>query len=234
MKHYRDAVEVICDNLDEAISDCNIPAARAWRADLEVAVNACHVEALAVNEILEFAGERMPVQQDGDMNCVFEEAVAIWVRTFAHTEALFMNEVVNSGERVDVLPAAQTEAALQHRAEWRARTAATRQAAFEYFDAFTEFDWHQKDAETLTHSAITWLYTMDQAHLDNASFDFNARCAAEAEAHKVYEVTGSHANGDITRHGKFSHAARESAYNLAASLEREFGKIGTEYYVDIH
>lgn len=45
-------------------------------------VEADHAEALAINEeidaIVEFSADRAPVQMDGDMNWVFEAAVAVW------------------------------------------------------------------------------------------------------------------------------------------------------------
>lgn len=45
-------------------------------------VEESHAEALAINEeidaIVEFSADRAPVQMDGDMNWVFEAAIAVW------------------------------------------------------------------------------------------------------------------------------------------------------------
>lgn len=42
----RDAIETMIDNMDDAISDRNILAAREWKADIKAAVEADHAEAL--------------------------------------------------------------------------------------------------------------------------------------------------------------------------------------------
>lgn len=79
----RITIEDMIEHADDAISDRNIPAARAWKIDIDAAIEQCHAEAL------EMDAEFNKAHQD-DFFSATPMMQAVWVN-LNHAEALEMN-----------------------------------------------------------------------------------------------------------------------------------------------
>lgn len=144
---------------------------------------------------------------------------------YFHAEALAMDRFISAGKLTIPADAPHYEFCVAARESWMSRRKPIRDAACGYGDAFVEFH-HSQDFDTFTGACIAWINMMDSAHFENRMHD-------ERVARQVYVVTYSHPNGDVTTHGKFPHAARQSAYNLAAAMDKQYCAPGHEIYVDI-